>query len=56
MKLAKEQWRALAAEALAFAVKLTDPEAKRMMLAIAAGYERLAQRAEEREKETGSER
>jgi len=41
----------LAAEALAVAAQLTDSEARRMMLDIAAGYQRLAQRAEAREKD-----
>ena len=41
-----EHWRALAAEARARADEMSDPEAKRIMLSIAEGYERLARRAE----------
>lgn len=41
-------WRELAAHSLATAAELTDPEAKAVMLDIAARYERLAQYAEER--------
>jgi hypothetical protein len=37
-----ERWRALAAEARTTATQLTDPEAKRTLLFIAAAYERLA--------------
>jgi len=43
-----ERWRALAAEALEVAKELTDPAANRIMIAIAEAYQRLAQRAEER--------
>ena len=45
-----ERWRTLAAEARATADKMTDPEAKRTLLNIAEGYERLARRAELRKK------
>jgi hypothetical protein len=39
------RWRAIAADALAAAANATDPEAKDTLLTIAAGYERLAERA-----------
>jgi hypothetical protein len=42
------RWRKLATEALVVASELTDPEAKLIMHSIAASYERLAQREEER--------
>ena len=45
---AAERWRTLAAEARGKAEELTDPEAKRIMLSIAEGYERLAQHADAR--------
>jgi hypothetical protein len=41
-----EHWRTLAAEARARADEMSDPEAKRIMLSIAEGYERLARRAD----------
>ena len=41
-----EHWRTLAAEARARADEMSDPEAKQIMLSIAAGYERLARRAD----------
>jgi hypothetical protein len=41
-------WRYRAAEARAMAESLTDPEAKQQMLKVAADYEKLAKRAEER--------
>jgi hypothetical protein len=44
-----ERWKELAAEALAVANDLSDPEARQIMLAIAGAYERLARRAEERD-------
>ena len=43
-----EGWRRLAADARATANKLTDPEARRELLAIAERYELLAARAEKR--------
>ena len=43
-----ERWRTLAAEALAIAEMMTDPEARRVMLFIAEGYRLLAERAEAR--------
>ena len=46
-----ERWRALAVEARAAADERTDPEAKRIMLSIADGYEVLARRAEARKKD-----
>jgi hypothetical protein len=46
-----ERWRALAMEARSAADELTDPEAKRIMLSIAAGYKVLARRAEARKKD-----
>jgi hypothetical protein len=41
-------WRARAIEARAVAEQITDPVAKQMMLNVAAEYEQLAKRAEER--------
>jgi ribosome-binding protein aMBF1 (putative translation factor) len=41
-------WQERAEEARAHAQQMTDPEAKRMMLAIAEDYEKLARRAQER--------
>lgn len=43
-----ERWRSLAVEALDVAKQLTDPTGKQVMLAIAEKYTELAQRAEER--------
>ena len=43
-----KHWRHRAAEARAMAESLTDPEAKQLMLNVAADYEKLAKRAEER--------
>jgi hypothetical protein len=44
-----KHWRHRAAEARAMAESLTDdPEAKQQMLKVAADYEKLAKRAEER--------
>ena len=45
------RWRTLAAESRAAADKMTDAEAKRTLLNIAEGYERLARRAEARKKD-----
>lgn len=42
------RWRALAAETRAVAAEMNDPEARRIMLAIAEAYERLARYAESR--------
>ena len=41
-------WRDRAEEARRIAEEMVDPDAKRMMLNIAAGYDRLAQHAETR--------
>jgi hypothetical protein len=41
-------WRYRAEEARAMAESMTNPEAKQMMLNVAADYEKLAKRAEER--------
>ncbi len=41
-----KQWRTRASEARAHVGKITDPEAKRMMLEIVDRYETLAKRAE----------
>ncbi len=46
------RWWALAAEARAVAAEMTDPQARKIMLKIAEGYERLARRAEARKKDT----
>ena len=43
-----EHWRSRAEEARSVAEQLSDPEAKRTMLRIAAEYELLAERAERR--------
>jgi hypothetical protein len=43
-----KHWRHRAEEARAMAESLTDPEAKQLMLNVAADYEKLAKRAEER--------
>ena len=43
-----KHWRHRAAEARVMAESLTDPEAKQQMLKVAADYEKLADRAEER--------
>jgi hypothetical protein len=43
-----DHWRMLAAEAREVAQRMTDPEAKRVMLFIAEGYKRLALHAEAR--------
>jgi hypothetical protein len=42
------RWRKLAAEALAAATEMTDPEARAVMFDIAARYDRLVQYAEVR--------
>jgi hypothetical protein len=44
------RWWALAAEARVVAAEMTDPQARKVMLKIAEGYERLAQRAEAQQK------
>ena len=41
------RWQAIADDAFAAAAKATNPEAKVTLLTIAAGYERLAERAME---------
>jgi hypothetical protein len=43
-----ERWLALASEARDTALEMTDPEAKRALLFIAAAYERLAHGAQKR--------
>jgi hypothetical protein len=43
-----QRWRALAREAHSAALEMTDPEAKRTLLFIAAAYNRLAADAEKR--------
>ena len=43
-----KHWRNRAHEARIRAGELNDPEAKRQMLGVARGYDRLAERAEER--------
>ena len=45
--ISAKHWRNRAEKVRAAAELMTDPEAKRMMLAIAIGYDRLAKRAEE---------
>jgi hypothetical protein len=44
----EKYWLDRAREAHAQAERTTDPEARRIMLEVAAGYQRLAQYAEER--------
>jgi hypothetical protein len=41
-------WRERAREAVALADRMTHPQAKRIMMEIAAGYQRLGQMTEER--------
>jgi hypothetical protein len=41
-------WRYRADEARLMADNMADPESKRMMMEVATGYERLAERAKER--------
>jgi hypothetical protein len=41
-------WRARAEESRVLADQMNDPESKRTMLGIADGYDRMAERAEER--------
>ena len=43
-----DHWRDRAEEARRISEDMADPEAKRMMLNIASGYERLVERAEQR--------
>ena len=43
-----EHWRDRAEEARGIAENMADPEANRMMLDIASGYDRLAEHAEKR--------
>jgi hypothetical protein len=43
-----KHWRGRAEEARMHAERIHDPEARRMMLVIAASYDRIAERAEER--------
>jgi hypothetical protein len=50
-----ERWRAHAADALAAAARMTDPEARRGVCEIAIGYWLLAQRADRREALAASE-
>jgi hypothetical protein len=47
------QWIYCAAEAEGLADVMNDPDAKRLMLGIAAGYERLAEHAAARRKREG---
>jgi hypothetical protein len=46
-----ERWRALASEARNTAIQMTDAEAKRALLFIAAAYERLAHGAQKRQEQ-----
>jgi hypothetical protein len=48
ISLDEEYWLERAREAYAHAGRMTHPEARRMMLEIAAGYQRLAQSTVER--------
>ena len=47
------EWRQMAEQARGIAAEMDDAEAKRTMLEIAAGYDRLAARAERREGKEG---
>jgi len=47
--VAASRWREFAAEARAVAADFTDPEAQRVMLLIAEGYDRLAEHADRRD-------
>ena len=49
-----QRWRALAEDTRGAAGQTTDPEARRSLLAIAEGYERLAKPAAERAKDNKS--
>jgi hypothetical protein len=46
------RWRALAEEARTIADQMTDPQAKLILLTIARGYDRLAERAAARAAQT----
>ena len=48
-----KRWRMLAKKARAAATEMADPAARRILLNIADGYERLARRAEARKKDQG---
>jgi plasmid stability protein len=48
-----EHWRSHAAEARAVAQEMTHEETRTVMLAVAAGYERLAKQAEKHAVATG---
>jgi hypothetical protein len=45
------RWRALAEEARTIADQMTDPQAKLVLLTIARGYDRLAERAAARKQQ-----
>jgi hypothetical protein len=49
-------WRARAIEARAIAEHISDPASKEMMLKVAAEYEHLAKRAEDRAKDSPQEK
>jgi hypothetical protein len=49
------RWRILADEARTIADQMTDPQAKLILLTIARGYDRLAERAAARAAQTNSE-
>ncbi len=48
-----ERWQALANEARNAALEMTDPDARRALLFIAAAYERLARGAQKRRNQRG---
>jgi hypothetical protein len=50
-----QRWRALADEARMIAGQMTDPQARLILLTIARGYDRLAERAAARAAQTDSE-
>ena len=50
------RWQALAEEARTIADQMTDPQAKLILLTIARGYDRLAERAAARKQQTDPDR
>jgi hypothetical protein len=46
IQVGSKHWRRLEAEARVIALSMRDPESKRVMLSVAGGYKRLAERAQ----------